>query len=136
MKKIQECRVLLMEKDENSKVKEEGKASFIIRTSGNFMPEEYLRNHGEDIEGEFPLDEYKEFLLHAISAIYDNVKDRNKDNNVDTVGLFLVADDGREIDSSMDMATLDAMREFNADINPMREFAKMILDNIYESEDN
>lgn len=122
-----------MEKDLESKITEENKGAFIIRASGTFFPEEYLKNNGEEVEGDLSTEEYKGFIGTAISTIYDSLIDKAKNAKVDSVGLWLTFSEERTVESSMDVATLNIIKEYHKDINPIFEFAKMTLDSVYES---
>ena len=45
MKKVLECKISLMEKEKDFSVDDKGKGNYIIRTSGTFLPEEYLEQN-------------------------------------------------------------------------------------------
>jgi len=132
MRRIIKCRVALMEKDVTTKIENENKAAFIIRLSGTFLPEEYLSLNGQDIDGEFPLDEYKEFIQNSVVAIYENLLSKSDDKPVDTVGLWFDFDDEKKLETSMDIATLNLIGEGQG-LNPVSELTKMTLEVAYES---
>ena len=133
MKRVEKIKVSLMEKDTENKISEENKAAFIIRSSGTFFPEQYLMENGEDKDDDFPLNEYKEFICNSISGIYDGLSSQTKNQQIDSVGLWIDFTDGKKLESSMDIATLNSIKEYHGDINPVIEFAKMTLDVTDES---
>ncbi|HPI81624.1 MAG TPA: hypothetical protein PK122_00125 [Candidatus Paceibacterota bacterium] len=133
MNRIEKIKVSLMEKDTENKITEENKAAFIIRSSGTFFPEKYLAENGEDTDADFSLDEYKEFIGNSVSGIYDSLVSQTGDYQIDSMGIWIDFVDGKKLESSMDIATLNSIKEYHGDINPVLEFAKMTLDVAYES---
>ena len=132
MRKITKCKVALMEKDATVKVQEDSKEAFILRASGTFLPEEYLMQNGHEREADFSVEEYKEFIQNSIAAIYDNLIQESSSIQRDSVGIWLTFDDEKNLETSMDIATLNLIGEGHG-INPIIELAKMLLDTAYES---
>jgi hypothetical protein len=134
MKKIKEFRISLMEKDSDFSLNEENKGNYIIRTTGKFLPEEYIQKLGVETEEEFKETDYLEFIGNAMLVIYDNLMEESKDKKVDTVGVWVTFDDDKTIDSAMDISVIKALEEYHTDIIPAMEFFKMTLQPYYESE--
>jgi hypothetical protein len=88
--------------------------------------------NGQEIEKDFPLDEYKEFIQNSIGAIYENLLSKSEDKAVDTVGIWFDFDDEKKLETSMDIATLNLIGESHG-LNPISELAKMTLEIAYES---
>lgn len=127
MKKVKEFRVSLMEKEKDFSIDERGRGNYIIRASGTFNVQEYLKSKGE-IDGE----EERSFIESAIVAIYNQIP---KKASHETLGLWVTYEDGKVIDNSMDISVLESMKELGDNVDPVWEFAKMTLDAAeYESE--
>ena len=121
-----------MEKEKEFSIDEESKGNYIIRTTGTFEPETYLKemSNGEEI----PVDEYKGFIESSIMMIYDSMLARAGEDKFDTVGLWITFDDGNTIDNAMDLDVLKTLEEYGeGEVIPVLEFAKMTLDPYYES---
>jgi hypothetical protein len=132
MKKILECKISLMEKDQNFSIDEKGKGNYIVRATGKFKPEEYIQqwSNGEELKPE----EYKSFVENALMMIYDNMLERAGEDKLDTVGIWITFDDENIIDNAIDLSVLETMGEYGEDgLIPILEFAKMTLDPYYES---
>lgn len=123
-----------MEKDLTTEIKEDNKAAFIVRASGTFLPEEYLKTSGQD-KGDIPIDEYKKFIRNVIVSIYENLLSTNENLSFDSVGIWLTLDGDRKLETSMDIATLDLIKESH-NIDPIGELAQMILETAYESKED
>ena len=133
MKRIVECKISLMEKEKDFSIDDKGKGNYIIRSSGIFNPENYLK--GEDFEEIIEPDEYMGFIENAISLVYDNLIIESKDQVKDAVGLWITFDDGEKIDNAMDISVLEAIENYGEEgVNSILEFAKMTLQPYYESE--
>jgi hypothetical protein len=132
MRKITKCKVALMEKDATVKIEEASKEAFILKSSGTFLPEEYLLKNGQERELDFSVEEYKEFIQNSIAAIYGDLISSSKNKVTDSVGIWLTFDDGNTVETSMDISTMDLIGG-SYDINPIYELAKMLLDTAYES---
>ncbi|HRT03268.1 MAG TPA: hypothetical protein P5513_04960 [Candidatus Diapherotrites archaeon] len=121
-----------MEKDKENKVLEENKESFIIKMSGTFFPEKYLEeNLGMD-KSDLSLEEYKEFVVDSISKIYNNLLLKIGDNKVDSIGIWIDFNNGKKIETSFDIETINSIKGYQPDIDPISEFSKMILDEAYK----
>ena len=132
MRKITQCKISLMEKDTNFSIDDKGKGNYIIRSTGSFNPEEYIKTH---LDEELNEEEYKFLVENAITVIYDNLMEKQEGRVLDTVGVWLTFDDGEIIENAIDIPILDSMAEFGeADVIPILEFAKMTVDPFYESE--
>lgn len=134
MRKIKECRISLMEKGENFSI-EDGKGNYILRTTGTFEPEKYLKDFA--FEGKHLKEkEYKDFVANAIMMIYDSIIDSGDHKGaLDTVGLWVVFEDDETIDNAMDISLLESMEKYGEDGTiPILEFAKMTLQPYYEGE--
>ena len=121
-----------MEKDATVKIEEASKEAFILKSSGTFLPEEYLLKNGQERELDFSVEEYKEFIQNSIAAIYGDLISSSKNKVTDSVGIWLTFDDGNTVETSMDISTMDLIGG-SYDINPIYELAKMLLDTAYES---
>lgn len=132
MKKIIECKISLMEKDQNFSIDEKGKGNYIVRATGTFKPEEYLQqwSNGEELKE----DEYRSFIENALMMIYDNMLERASEDKLDTVGLWITFDDEKTIDNAIDLSVMETMEQYGEEgVIPILEFAKMTLDPYYES---
>lgn len=134
MKRIKECKVSLMEKEKNFEVDQDGRGNYVVRSSGTFLPEEYLdSNPGirAQIEDE---ESYMDYVSQAAGLIAEELRTESKDLSVDSVGIWITFDNERMVESSMDLTTLSMMAEHHEDLDPYFEFAKMTLQPFYESE--
>ena len=134
MKKIKECKISLMEKDKDFSISEEGKANYIIRTSGTFLPENYLEQEPRYQSVSLDKEDYLDFVSQAAGLIAENLIEQNKNKEIHTVGIWITFTDDEKVDSSMDLSTMDLMVEHHEGLNPYFEFAKMTLQPFYESE--
>jgi hypothetical protein len=122
-----------MEKDTNFSIDDKGKGNYIIRSTGSFNPEDYIKTHlsGKELDKE----EYKFLVENAIVVIYDNLIEKQEGKSLDTVGIWLTFDNGEVIENALDIPVLESMAEFGEkDIIPILEFAKMTVEPFYESE--
>ena len=124
-----------MEKDQNFSISDKGKGNYIIRTTGTFEPEKYLKDFAFDGKA-IEEDDYRYLVENAVMMIYDSMISR-KDislGQMDTVGIWITFDDGLTIDNAMDISILKDMEEYGEEgVIPILEFAKMTLDPYYES---
>lgn len=129
MKKIDEFKVSLMEKDADFEIDDKGKGNYIIRTSGTFNAKEFFSDKEEPDGGE-----YREFIEGAILAVYENLP---IDAEYDSIGIWITFSDGQKIDNSVDLATINSMEDFGVIKSGMLEFIKMTLDAVNdESEES
>ena len=119
MKRIDEFKVSLMSKDADFEIDEKGKGNYIIKETGTFNAKKFFE------EKEVSDDEYMEFIERAMVAIYENLP---KKSGYDSIGLWITYEDGKKIDSSIEVATLDSMEAYGTVESGMLEFAKMTLD--------
>ena len=137
MSKIKECKLALMEKDKDFVIGEQGEGNYIIRSSGSFEPEDYLKSI---LTGEFedyvPNDEeYNTLIETAVRTVYETLTEQSE-RMYDTLGIWFTFEDGTVLDNAMDLAVLETMEELGGDdIVPVIEFAKMTLQAIDESQE-
>jgi hypothetical protein len=134
MKRVKECKVSLMEKDHEFSVDENGRGNYIIRTSGTFLPEDYMEQNPHLKEVLHDQDAYIDYVSQASMLIAEELQSETKGTPVDSIGIWITFDDDTRIESSMDLSVMDAMAEHHEDLNPFFEFAKMTLQPFYESE--
>jgi len=124
----------LMEKAEDFSIDDEGKGNYVIRTSGIFLPEEYIKQNPQLEEALTNKDSYVEYVSQAMMLIAENLEDQSRDKKIDSVGIWVTFEDDDKIDSSIDLSTMELMKEQHLDLNPYFEFAKMTIQPFYESE--
>ena len=124
-----------MEKEKNFSIDNKSKGNYIIRSSGTFEPEKYIIEYASSQN--FTQEEYKAFVENAISIIYNNLLNENKEKVFDTVGIWITFDGEETIENAIDIQVLESMAEYGEEgVIPILEFAKMTLDSYYESQIN
>jgi len=123
-----------MEKQDDFSIDDKGKGNYIIRTSGTFLPEEYIEQNPQLKDPLSNGDSYVEYVSQAMMLVAENLEDQSKDKKIDSVGIWVTFDDDDKVDSSMDLATMQMMKEHHEDLDPYFEFTKMTIQPFYESE--
>lgn len=134
MKRVLECKVSLMEKEKSFSVDEEGRGNYIIRSSGTFLPEEFMEQNPQiraSLEDE---ESYLDYISQSVMLISEELQSQTGETPVDSVGIWVTFEDGKKVESSMDISTMELIKESHQDIDPFFEFAKMTLQPFYESE--
>jgi hypothetical protein len=134
MKRVLECKVSLMEKEKGFSVDDEGKGNYIIRSSGTFRPEEFMELNPQIKASLNNEDAYLDYVSQSAMLIVEELKTKTSETPVDSVGIWVTFDDGKKVESSMDLSTMDMIKEYHQDVDPYFEFAKMTLQPFYESE--
>ena len=127
MKKIKEYRMSLMEKDFLKESKIKGKTNYIIRYSAFLEIDNYLKNNNLTEK------EREEFTIDSSKIIFEELirTQNNGKYNVDSVGLWVRYNDQTEIDNSIELSVLDEIKKYgDKDIDPIKEFFKMTIQNI------
>jgi hypothetical protein len=120
MKKIKEYKMSLMEKEGVSVA--DGKHIYVVKCSGHLKLDELF---DKDIEAD---EEYDEFVLDSAVLIFEELQAKNQGREVESVGLWVIFEDGEEIDNSIDIEVLNDIKKYGAeDIEPLKEFFKMTV---------
>lgn len=121
MKKIKEYRMSLMEKDGDTE--EKGKLNFLIRSSAYLEVKNYLKKKKVKEE------EYENFILNSSSLIFEELINKTEKTNVDSVGVWIIFEDGTQVDNSIDISVLKDIEKYGLeDVKPIQEFFKMTLE--------
>ena len=132
MNKIIECKLALMEKEKDFSMNDKSEGNYIIRSSAMFKPEEYLEEHYPEV---VPSDEEYNLLIESsVHGMYDTLVEKSTQLH-ETLGIWLTLEDGTVIDNAIDLSVLEAMEQYgDGAVVPVREFAKMTLPPLDESE--
>jgi len=121
MKKIKEYRMSLMEKDGDTE--EKGKLNFLIRSSAYLEVKNYLKKKKVKEK------EYENFILNSSSLIFEELINKTEKTNVDSVGVWIIFEDGTQVDNSIDISVLKDIEKYGLeDVKPIQEFFKMTLE--------
>lgn len=134
MKKVIECKISLMEKEKDFSVDKDGRGNYIIRSSGTFLPEEYIEQNPSIKKAHDDEESYMDYISQAAGIIAENLQDENPDIVADSIGIWITFDDEKRVESSMDLSTLETIKEYHKGLDPYFEFTKMTLQPFYESE--
>jgi len=120
MKRIKEYKMSLMEKEGVSVA--DGKHIYVVKCSGHLKLNEI-------IDGSIVDEEYNNFVLDSASLIYEELLNQvKKESVVESVGLWVIFEDGEEIDNSIDIEVLNDIKRYGVeDIDPLKEFFKMTV---------
>jgi len=111
-----------MEKDEHLS-EEEGKVNYIIRNSAILEIGKLMKERNVDTD-----EEYDEFVTGSSSLIFNELMDKKGEYNVDSIGLWVLFEDGIEIDNSIDLSVLEDIQKYGAeDVDAVAEFFKMTV---------
>ena len=123
-----------MEKEKDFEVDEKGRGNYVIRSSGTFLPEEYMEMNPQIKASVQDSESYIDYVSQAAMLIAEELQTETKDTPVDSVGIWITFDNEKKIESSMDLSVMEMMKEHHEGLNPFFEFAKMTLQPFYESE--
>ena len=130
MRKIKEFKISLMQKDDKKELTLNNKAKFIIKHSATLniknlieINKEYKNYYDND---------YSEFISESASLIYNDLNNVNKQHKIDSIGIWIIFENGEFIDNSIPTSVLDDIKKYSMDdsINPIKEFIKMTLNEI------
>jgi len=130
MRKIKEFKISLMQKDDKKELTLNNKAKFIIKHSATLniknlieINKEYKNYYDND---------YSEFISESASLIYNDLNNVNKKHKIDSIGIWIIFENGEFIDNSIPTSVLDDIKKYSMDdsINPIKEFIKMTLNEI------
>ena len=108
------------EKDEKKNI-----GNFVIKCSATLNTEELLKDLIFKTE-----ENYLEQIHQLVSNVYDDLIKENKNNKIDTVGIWITNDKGLILDNSIRISVLDDIKNYGVkNINPIIEFFKMTYEN-------
>ena len=108
------------EKDEKKNI-----GNFVIKCSATLNTEELLKYLIFKTE-----ENYLEQIHQLVSNVYDDLIKENKNNKIDTVGIWITNDKGLILDNSIRISVLDDIKNYGVkNINPIIEFFKMTYEN-------
>lgn len=113
---IKNIRLSLMDKDIGYPENKDNKGNFIIRSTAGFdLPSEIYKDAKETVN------------FDIIVLMYKDLIEQSTVKEFDSLGLWIIFEDGTELENSIDNTLLINMAAMHSDIDAVFEFAKMTL---------
>jgi len=117
--KLESIKISLMKS--HGDVKKDNKADYIVRSTGTFkIPEEFYKNLSEE--------EKIELTRELIESMYSELIEHNKNDDVDSLGLWIEYDN-KTFDNSMKLIALSDIKKYSTEeLSPVYELLKMTIE--------